>query len=695
MVDPNTRNTKRTPVTLKIKFKSETLEQFIERYAVDVSQGGIFIRTKDPLAVGTQMKFEFQLKDASPLIAGEGTVVWTRENDPSRPAIAPGMGVRFDKLGDGSQSILERILADKARQQPTRPQHETTKPPLFTDTPTRVAPAPVAGDQLLAGAHGSGIRKPPLSSPNQPMPFHSDADDFDERAFEEQTKVRSLEELAQQAQAAGDAFDNNPFDAKTATSIIPPDELALRRAQARGDATLSDQALPPEDDVASGAAAAAVGAEPMVPAAPAPAARSAGTTSPPRESAPSLPSPPSPPEPMTRSQPAPRLLDTSPSPRTEAVGGDSSAKTKLGLEPARVDTSMRSAAAASHEPAFTRGRASAPSVPPMDIRPSKKPSSAPMIIGAIALVAAVATAVWFFVLKDNLADTTPTSGPTGGGSALASANPGGSAGSGSAPMMESTEGSAGSAGSAMAAVKTPAGPRVATVIAVSGLAPGATVAIDDQTGALPFTAQLEKGKSYTAHVTAPGFVGLDVPVIGGVAPAGAKLVAKPRTLTVASDPPGAIIYVEGTPTGKLTPADVDLKAFAGRTKLRVSLRKGGYRPFETTFDMAGATESADKVTATMPSATLAVAPVVVQPRPPVVPHPPQQGSGDTGTTGTGGPVTSPDGSGAAGTGTGGTTDTPKQPESGSNTVTPPPSTPTPPTAGSAEPEPDFTHQKQP
>ena len=60
MADTNTRQGKRTPVTLKIKFKSETLEQFIERYAVDVSQGGIFIRTKEPLAVGTQMKFEFR-----------------------------------------------------------------------------------------------------------------------------------------------------------------------------------------------------------------------------------------------------------------------------------------------------------------------------------------------------------------------------------------------------------------------------------------------------------------------------------------------------------------------------------------------------------------------------------------------------------------------------------------------------------
>ena len=60
-----------------------TLDQFIERYSVDVSHGGIFIRTKDPLAVGTQLRFEFQLQDASPLISGEGTVVWTREHDPA------------------------------------------------------------------------------------------------------------------------------------------------------------------------------------------------------------------------------------------------------------------------------------------------------------------------------------------------------------------------------------------------------------------------------------------------------------------------------------------------------------------------------------------------------------------------------------------------------------------------------------
>src|SRR6185436_13909720 len=114
MSELHTRKEKRTPVTLKIKFKSATLDQFIERYSVDVSHGGIFIRTKDPLAVGTQLRFEFQLQDASPLISGDGTVVWTREFDPSRVGVAPGMGVRFDRLAPESQPVLEQILNRKS-----------------------------------------------------------------------------------------------------------------------------------------------------------------------------------------------------------------------------------------------------------------------------------------------------------------------------------------------------------------------------------------------------------------------------------------------------------------------------------------------------------------------------------------------------------------------------------------------------
>src|SRR5205814_1514891 len=74
----------------------------------------------------------------------------------------------------------------------------------------------------------------------KPMPFHSDAEDFDERAFEEATKVRSLDELV--AQTAGEEGIAPPpaDDTKTATKLMPPDELAARRQQGRADSTLAD-----------------------------------------------------------------------------------------------------------------------------------------------------------------------------------------------------------------------------------------------------------------------------------------------------------------------------------------------------------------------------------------------------------------------------------------------------------------------
>jgi uncharacterized protein (TIGR02266 family) len=102
-------------ITLRIKFKSESVDHFIARYGTDVSPGGIFIRTKDPLGVGTNLRFEFSLADGQPLLVGQGTVVWVREADQARAGVVPGMGVRFDKLTGHSQNVLGTILAGKAK----------------------------------------------------------------------------------------------------------------------------------------------------------------------------------------------------------------------------------------------------------------------------------------------------------------------------------------------------------------------------------------------------------------------------------------------------------------------------------------------------------------------------------------------------------------------------------------------------
>lgn len=615
MADPNTRQGKRTPVTLKIKFKSETLEQFIERYAIDVSQGGIFIRTKEPLAVGTQMKFEFQLRDASPLIAGEGTVVWTRENDPSRPAIAPGMGVRFDRLADGSQGILERILAEKAKQAPQRPQADTTKPPMFSDTPTRVAPAPIQ-EALLGKDHGQRGRRgdEPHSDSHtplpRPVPFHSDADEFPDEAFEEATKVRALDELIAQTAEGGAA-----------------DEPTTRRGNGRTDSTLGEPASDRAETV------------PRYP-----------------QDAPTLPSPPEP-----GSRPVPRLLDTSPSPRIEAPQSPPPAltplKTQLGVEPARARISTP-------PPPLAQPPLEAPPLPsgmravatehtePARLPPMRSRSSAPIVILILALVAIGAAAVWFLVLRPQHTDQRAAAPevPPAGSDAPPLPGPG---------SVEPTEGSA-------AAATPPAAPEIVDTV-IDASPDRATVAVDgtSQTGPAPFTAKLEKGKSYKARVTASGFLGAEIELKGGDDSQTVKLTAKPRVISISSEPRGALILIDGATTGRSAPFDVELTpAQAAKKSVRVQLRKGGYRTFDRTIELDKLTEEDARMVHKL-DGRLAVAQAVA---PPVQPS---TGSAD-----------------AAGTGSADAT----PPGNGSSQPAPP--TP-PPASGSgseAEPEPEFNKQ---
>ncbi len=101
------------PIKLTIKFKASNLEEFVERYGVYVSQGGIFVRTKKPLSVGTVLDFEFKFQDGSSVLKGLGTVVWTREYDPARTNAPPGMGLRYDTLDEGSKDRLGKILTMK------------------------------------------------------------------------------------------------------------------------------------------------------------------------------------------------------------------------------------------------------------------------------------------------------------------------------------------------------------------------------------------------------------------------------------------------------------------------------------------------------------------------------------------------------------------------------------------------------
>ena len=113
MSSDDVRKDKRTPVIIKFRFRSATIDEFIEQYSRDISRGGIFVKHKEPLPVRTLVKFEFKLKTDQAVIRGVGRVVWTRDMAHATRDRPPGMGIKFIKLDDESRQLIERVVAGK------------------------------------------------------------------------------------------------------------------------------------------------------------------------------------------------------------------------------------------------------------------------------------------------------------------------------------------------------------------------------------------------------------------------------------------------------------------------------------------------------------------------------------------------------------------------------------------------------
>ena len=61
-MNQDTRKDRRVKiVSLNVRYKSATVDEFIENHAHDVSRGGIYIKTANPFPPGTLLKFEIRL----------------------------------------------------------------------------------------------------------------------------------------------------------------------------------------------------------------------------------------------------------------------------------------------------------------------------------------------------------------------------------------------------------------------------------------------------------------------------------------------------------------------------------------------------------------------------------------------------------------------------------------------------------
>ena len=86
-----------------------SVEQFIAEYVMNLSRSGVFIKSDDPLPIGTRVDLRFTvIFDELEIIEGVGEVV--RRVEPGTPDQVAGMGVVFVELTQVSRELIERIL---------------------------------------------------------------------------------------------------------------------------------------------------------------------------------------------------------------------------------------------------------------------------------------------------------------------------------------------------------------------------------------------------------------------------------------------------------------------------------------------------------------------------------------------------------------------------------------------------------
>jgi hypothetical protein len=90
------------------------VEDYINEYVINVSRTGAFIRSRDPLPIGTRVNLKFSLiLDEIETIEGIGEVV--------RHSVSPpGMGVVFRRLSPGSQMLIDRLCAHAPKHERAR-----------------------------------------------------------------------------------------------------------------------------------------------------------------------------------------------------------------------------------------------------------------------------------------------------------------------------------------------------------------------------------------------------------------------------------------------------------------------------------------------------------------------------------------------------------------------------------------------
>ncbi|MBI5509562.1 MAG: Hsp70 family protein [Deltaproteobacteria bacterium] len=114
MDDPKTPRPQRQQFNSRVRFVVADRQTISERFATNLSEGGLFVQDDNPPAVGSLILIEFVLPDGKPLSRVAARVVHSRPGVVKGDKTA-GMGLRFVELDAVAAEIGQQLNSERAR----------------------------------------------------------------------------------------------------------------------------------------------------------------------------------------------------------------------------------------------------------------------------------------------------------------------------------------------------------------------------------------------------------------------------------------------------------------------------------------------------------------------------------------------------------------------------------------------------
>lgn len=123
--DNGNSNQSRAEVEIEIQYR--TGQEFLAAYTKNISGGGVFIRTAQPLPLNQKVELRFTLPGLDRRFEIGGLVVWV--NTSSRSSFPAGMGIKFNEIEPADAKTIADFVKDGGREAPRSKKPEKSEKP--------------------------------------------------------------------------------------------------------------------------------------------------------------------------------------------------------------------------------------------------------------------------------------------------------------------------------------------------------------------------------------------------------------------------------------------------------------------------------------------------------------------------------------------------------------------------------------